>query len=241
MVCSPTQVLSPNALDVVRDGGRVPAVYWLPQGPVQGVLLAAHGGSGHKLSAAVLAIAAVALPRGLAVLAIDGPVQGERRSDGNLDPGVARLAFREAWRADVGRETMALDWQAALDALQALPGLSTPPVGYVGVSMGTAYGLGLLATEPRVRAGVLGLWGTTYPASEHLAPLAARVRCPVWFTVQWDDEFFDRPGAFALFDALGAADKRLVAYPGPHKELEGVRLAEAVAFVADRLLGAHLS
>jgi dienelactone hydrolase len=226
---------SPQSLAVERGGTRVPAVYWSPEGASRGIVLASHGGSGHKLSQAVLAIAQACTPLGLTVLAIDGPVQGERRDDGNLDPAAARTSFREAWRAGVGRTSIAEDWSAALDQLLILPGLSGIPVGYIGVSMGTAYGLPLLATESRIQAAALGLWGTTYAASEHLAEFAQRVRCPVWFTQQWNDEFFDREGTFALFDAIGSEDKRLVAYPGPHRELEGVRLGDAVSFIAARL------
>lgn len=231
-----TSLPSPTPLSVTHAGVRVPAVHWAPDAPSRGIVLASHGGSGHKLSPAVLAIAARCLPLGLSVLAIDGPVQGDRRSDGSLDPGVARQAFREAWRAGVGRTSMAQEWRAALEALLALPGHASLPIGYIGVSMGTAYGLPLLATETRIQAAVLGLWGTTYPASEHLAAHAQRVQCPVWFTQQWNDEFFDREGTFALFDAIGSSDKRLVAYPGPHRELEGARLADAVSFIAGRLL-----
>jgi hypothetical protein len=36
--------------------------------------------------------------------------------------------------------------------------------------------------------------------------------------VQWDDEMFPRDGQFELFDALAAADKRLIARSGPHAE-----------------------
>lgn len=220
---------------VHRGDQRIPAVLWQPSAPA-GIVLACHGGSGHKLSPAILAIATECLSRRLAVLAIDGPVHGERRSDGNLDPAAARQDFRDAWRAGVGRTSMAEDMQAALDAAQQRPGWAELSIGYVGVSMGTAYGLPLLAREPRIGAAAIGLWGTTYAASEHLAVHAAGVRCPSWFTVQWNDEFFDREGSLALFDALGTQDKRLVAYPGPHRELEGGRLRDAVDFVARRLL-----
>jgi hypothetical protein len=34
--------------------------------------------------------------------------------------------------------------------------------------------------------------------------------------VQWDDELFPRDGQFELFDLFGTADKRLIAFPGPH-------------------------
>ncbi len=33
---------------------------------------------------------------------------------------------------------------------------------------------------------------------------------------QWNDELFPRDGQFELFDALGSADKQLIARPGPH-------------------------
>ncbi len=223
-------------LEVMRNGERVPAVYWMPDDGHQGTVLALHGGSGHKLSPAILAIVQACLHFKLAVLAIDGPVHGDRRSDGNLDSNVARDAFRRAWREGVGRTSIAADWQAVLDAWLARPANSTLPVGYVGVSMGTAYGIPLLANEPRIRAAVLGLWGTTYAASEHLASFAACIQCPVWFTMQWDDELFDHAGTFELFDAIGCANKRLVAYPGPHRELEGERLDDAIQFVAKQLL-----
>lgn len=226
----------PIRLRVRCDDVEVPAIAWLPSDP-RGIVLTCHGGSGHKAAPGVRAIARECLSRGLAVLSCDGPVHGDRRSDGNPDPAVARSAFREAWRAGVGRMTMARDMAAALDELQRHRGLATLPVGYVGVSMGTAYGLPLLARDRRIRAAAIGLWGTTYAASEHLGTIAAEVSCPVWFTQQWNDEFFDREGSFALFDAIGATDKRLVIYPGPHRELEGERLTDAIDFVTSRLLG----
>ena len=226
----------PQALTVERKGEVVPAVFWQPEGDAKGVVLACHGGSGHKKSNAILMIAQACLRLGLVVLAMDGPVHGERRADGDLNPVTARQAFREAWRAGVGRTDMGEDMRAALDELVHKPGFAELPIGYIGVSMGTAYGIPLLAAEPRIRAAAIGLWSTTYAASEHLAEHAKQIRCDVWFTQQWNDEFFDREGTFALFDAIGSADKRLVAYPGPHCELEGERLTDAVAFIAGRLV-----
>jgi len=227
----------PASLEVFRNGRRVPTDLWQGETPPRAILLACHGGSGHKRSRAIVAIAQAAVPLGLAVLAIDGPVHGERRADGDLTPQTAIAAFRQAWREGVGRDDMARDFSAALDVLVARPMYQGVPVGYVGVSMGTAYGLALLAREPRIGAAVIGLWGTNYAASSHLPALAGQVRCPVWFTQQWDDEIFDRAGTFELFDALGSENKRLVAYPGPHRELEGQRLDEALAFLVRQLAG----
>jgi len=226
----------PERFVVEHRGVPVPAALWTPEGRPAAIVQACHGGSGHKESRAILAIAARLLPLGIAVLAIDGPVQGRRRADGNLDPAVARQSFREAWRAGVGRTSMAEEMSAALDQVLATRQWSDLPVGYVGVSMGTAYGIPYLAADRRVKAAVIGLWSTTYAASEHLAGFARKMDCAVWFTQQWNDEFFDREGTAALFDAIGSPDKRLVAYPGPHVELEGERLTDAIHFIRGRLL-----
>ena len=78
-------------LHVVREGVAIPAVYWAPADACKGIVVACHGGSGHKLSQAVLAIAGVSLPLGLAVLAIDGPVHGERRCAGCAHRGEDEL------------------------------------------------------------------------------------------------------------------------------------------------------
>jgi len=235
MTATSSSISASRPVAVEREGVAIPTVVWYPDAPSRGIVLACHGGSGHKLSPAILAIAGECVPLGFTVLAIDGPVHGERRMDGNLDPAAARQSFRDAWRAGVARTGMAEDMRSALNALLQQPGHTQLPVGYIGVSMGTAYGLPLLATEPRIAAAAIGLWGTTYAASEHLASHAAQVQCAVWFTQQWNDEFFDREGTSALFDAIGASDKRLVAYPGPHRELEGERLRDAVAFVTKRV------
>ncbi len=217
----------------------MPGIAWFPKGACAGLVLAGHGGSGHKASPAVLAIRDRLVPEGYAVAAIDGPVHGDRRADGSLDPSLARADFRAAWRSGAGRDSMTQDWMAFLDALLALPELSERPAGYIGVSMGTAYGLPFLAQDKRVCAAVLGLWGTSYPASEHLVAAAKRVTASVWFTQQWDDEIFDRAGVAELFDAIGSDDKRLVAYPGPHLELSGERLDDAAEFLARRLRAAN--
>ncbi len=228
----------PAGLPVQSAGVSIPAVYWAPDGRAWGVVLACHGGSGHKASAGNTAIARACVSRGLAVLAIDGPVHGDRRADRSTDPNLAIESYREAWRNGVGRTSMADDMGAALDAFLALERFRHLPVGYIGVSMGTGYGIPFLARERRAVAAAIGLWGMSYPASEHLWDYARRIECPVWFTQQWDDPKFERSSTFDLFDAIGAKDKRLVAYPGGHVELEGERLEDAVDFLAKRIRAA---
>jgi len=218
-----------------RDGHEIPVTVWVPEAQACGLVLACHGGSGHKESGAILAIVGQLLPRGYVVAAPDGPVHGQRRADGSLDPVLAKNDFRAAWRKGIGRYDIASDFASVLDELQQQENFARLPVGYIGVSMGTAYGLPLLAREARIKAAAIGLWSSTYAASEHLEEQARQISCPVWFTQQWHDEAFDHPGTHALFDAIGSADKRLVAYPGPHKELEGERLCDAVEFLVKKL------
>lgn len=228
----------PTPLQVRSASQPIPAVYWAPAQAPWGVVISCHGGSGHKLSAGNQAIAAACASRGLAVVAIDGPVHGDRREDRSTDPQRAIESYREAWKQGVGRTSMGDDMSAALDAFQALPGHAHLPVGYIGVSMGTGYGLPFLSRERRVAAAAIGLWGMSYPASDHLWDHARQIQCPVWFTQQWDDPKFERASTFELFDTIGAKDKRLVAYPGGHVELEGERLEDAVDFLVKRMRAA---
>src|ERR1700712_5041053 len=95
----------PIRLAVSRDGADVPALAWVPASP-RATVVVGHGGSGHKASPAVLGIVEALVARRIATVAIDGPVHGERRSDGSLDPARAKEDFRAAWRAGVGHASM---------------------------------------------------------------------------------------------------------------------------------------
>ena len=91
--------------------------------------------------------------------------------------------------------------------------------------MGARFGLPTAAAlGRRLRCAVLGKFGIRQAAPLHpglLAPAlmtaaAHAVSAPVLYHVQWNDEIFPRDGQFELFDALGSADKQLIARPGPH-------------------------
>ncbi len=199
------------------------------------LVLVGHGGSGHKKSQLVLDIAIPMVKRhGYAVAAIDGPVHGARRAV-FADGLPVRDEFLALWRAGGSVDPMVADWRAAIDALAAMPEVDAGAIGWNGVSMGTAYGLPLLAAEPRIRAAVLGMWGLSYPNSGRLTDDAPKVQCAVLFQQKWGDEIFSRESQIELFDHLGSADKRLKVYMGGHKNPEGEQLADIEAFLAARL------
>lgn len=197
---------------------EVPGVCWTKHGQhgARPLLLMGHGGSSHKAAPDVVErAAAFVLGHGFAVVAIDGPLHGERRAV--LETGPARQAeFLSMWARDPRIDDMVSDWRAVLDLFAREPQVDAGAIGWHGVSMGTAYGLPLIAHEPRIKAALLGMWGTSFPNSERLAEDAARVRCPVLFQQKWDDALFTRDGQIDLFTRLGAEQKWLKVYPGPH-------------------------
>ena len=102
------------------------------------------------------------------------------------------------------------EWRATLDALQDV-GRVSGPVGYWGLSMGSAIGMPFVAAEPRIGAAVFGLAG-----HERLGEVAPRITVPVQFLLQWDDEMIPRDSGLALFGALASGEKTLHANAGRH-------------------------
>lgn len=204
-----------------RAGHAIPGLAWHPvvlQGPSPIVLLG-HGGSGHKRSAKMLKMARIfAGEFGWWAVAIDGPAHGAR--GGVADAHDA--AYRQMWQRPGVVEGMIDDWRTTLDAVCALKEIDATRVGYWGVSMGTMFGIPFVANEPRVKAAVLGKAGMRGPSvarsgiDAHFKVHAPKINLPLLFTMQWDDERFDRDGQIELFDMLPSADKRLHAYPGLH-------------------------
>lgn len=224
--------------------GPVPALLWLPAGDAANprpAVLIGHGAGGHKAAPLVEHAAGLVTALGLAALSVDCPYHGDR-----TPPEEAGLTARQrrdrlglhGWRE---RNAAAVpggvaDWRAALDAAQALREVAAGPAGYLGLSLGARYGVPLTAEEERITAAVLGLYGT--PDAGPVADAARRVRVPVLFMLQWDDELYPRDGALTLFGLLGSADKTLHARPGGHMEFPPAELAEGARFLAGHLMPA---
>ena len=222
---------------VSRDlgGGKLPPLtVWSREGEAaQAIVLIGHGGSQERKGPFVELMAQRILRRIPAcVAAIDGPAHGDRRAQ-DVD---TRDAFVRLWRSPGGGVAgMVADWREALAVVRGLAGADALPVGYYGVSMGTAFGVPFLASEPNVTAAVLGMWGDAVGGSQHLIEAAPKVSCPLQFVYRNRDEFFSEVGARRLFDLLGSKDKTFVELPGPHEETFD-QIDQAAAFLAERLL-----
>lgn len=228
-----------QAREVLADpaGRRVPGMLWTPAGGARRrpLVLIGHGGSQHKTHPGVVALAAEFVDRhGFAAFAIDGPIHGARRTDAP-DGAQLQQEFLRMWRDDPRLESMLADWLSALDALALLPDVDLETMGWYGVSMGTAYGLPLIASERRIKAAVLGMWGAESAHGERLLDAAARLRCAVLFQQKWGDQLFTREGQLHLFERIGSPQKWLKIYPGEHVPVAGEQLADAVQFLVRRL------
>ncbi|MEV0069564.1 alpha/beta hydrolase [Amycolatopsis sp. NPDC050768] len=219
--------------------GDVPGVLWTPTAGPGPLVLLGHGGGNHKKHPAMTGRGGLLIAAGFSVAVLDAPGHGDRpRTEADeREVAVMQQAMAtgepvgpivERYNGDIAARAVP-EWQAALDALQALPEIHGP-VGYWGINMGTAIGVPLIAVEPRITAAALGqFWPST------LVDLAKQITIPIEFAMQWDDEHIPREGALALFDAFASPEKTLHANAGKHKQLPRFEAASAVRFFTRHL------
>ena len=225
------------------NGELVPGIHWLPEAvtaPHPSVLIG-HGGTQHKRVPNVLGLARKLVRHaGYGVVALDAPGHGDRMTEEQQQERAELLARRSGdrlaplserrMRAMSGAASQAVDeWKALLDDLATNPQWASGPFGYWGVSMGTAFGIPLLAGEPRIVAAVLGL-GALREGNEELHDQATRIAIPLLFLFQWDDELMTREGGLGLWDAFGAEEKTMHINPGPHVGIPLFERDAALAF-----------
>jgi len=239
-----TETTSDGVTERLFTLGDVPGAVWVAthaSGPRPLVLLG-HGGGAHRTHPSIVNRARrYVTGLGYAVAAIDAPGWGERPTPAEYEPFNTEIeeivaagkspGDAYARRGVVAAELAIPEWQATLDALTALDWIGGGrPVGYWGVSLGSAIGVPLVAAEPRISAAVLGLMGAAT-----LAEPAARITVPVEFHLQWDDEIVPRDEGLALFDAIGSAEKTLHANPGTHVQVPMFEVDSSAAFFARHL------
>ncbi|MBB6123016.1 alpha/beta hydrolase family protein [Sphingobium subterraneum] len=221
-----------------QDGRVVPATFWNAWGGADGpapVVLLQHGGPFHKRHERSDALAqTVVESTGAAVLLIDGPIHGHRRSD---ELGIMEMLaeFENHWRTNPGIDGMVTDWQIALDAVIGEGWADPDRVAWFGTSMGTAYGIPLCAVEPRIRAAAIGMWGTDWGQEDSLLGSARAMQTPALFQIKAEDEIFSTAGQRALFEALGSPNKCLHTFPGGHSLTAPGQMDELMAFLVDAL------
>jgi pimeloyl-ACP methyl ester carboxylesterase len=239
-----SETISDGVAERLFTLGDIAGVLWSPADGADGrtLVLLGHGGGQHKKAPGVLARARrYVTGYGFAAAAIDAPGHGDRPRTPQDERFTAdireRMAAGQPVIQDIVRQNAALaaravpEWRATLDALRDEAGLGGP-VGYWGVSMGSAIGVPLAAAEPRIAAAVFGLAG-----HETLAGAAAQVTVPVEFLLQWDDELVPRESGLALFDAFGSAEKTLHANPGRHAEVPRFEVESSLRFFGRHLGG----
>lgn len=231
-----------RAFTVDVEQRSVPGVLWAPADGTAGprpLVLLGHGATRHKRVDYLLALGRRLAGRfGFAAAAIDGTGHGDRRAPGHDDDIQLFGAFLAEWSREGATDDMVADWRAALEALRQIDEVGDGPVGYWGLSMGTIYGVPMVAADPRVRVAVFGLMGLVGPTRDRMAADAASITCPVHFVLQWDDSLIPRPESLELFDAFSSVDKRLHAHPGDHTDVPVEEIAFSARFLA-RHLGAH--
>jgi dienelactone hydrolase len=237
--------------DLKVGDATVPGLHWLPQdasAPHPTVLIG-HGGTQHKRVPNVLGLARQLVAElGYGVVALDAPGHGDRMTEQERAEAAAFRAARQAGGplpplAAGRRAAMAAaagqavaEWQALLDALAADPQAADGPFGYWGVSMGTSFGIPLLAREPRISAAVLGLNALREGSGQQRADAEA-ITIPLLFLFQWDDELMTREAGLALWDAFGSAEKTMHVNPGPHVGIPLFERDAAAAFYRRHLDG----
>lgn len=223
--------------------GDVTATLWAPEHATPGtplVLLGHGGGRQHRHHRATEGRARLLTDAGFRAVALDVTGHGPRPRTPHDEQEVVALhearrsgdpigPIVERYNADLARRTVP-EWRALLAGLLAIPEIGDAPVGYWGITLGTAIGVPLVAAEPLVQAAVFGLfWPST------LLETARQITVPVEFTLQWDDEHIPREDGLALFDAFASPEKSLHANAGKHMDLPRFEAASAVRFLERHL------
>jgi uncharacterized protein len=158
-----------------RSAHPIPALMTVPAGasaecPAPAVLLL-HGYRSQKEHLAG-SLGLVLMKHGIASLAIDLPLHGERRGDMDQQAMGNPLALAGAWRQGLS------DSQTAFDYLRQRDDVAADACGIVGYSMGSFLGVEIASRHASVKALVLAAGGDL-PAQTPFARLVRTLADPV--------------------------------------------------------------
>jgi hypothetical protein len=224
---------------------EITGVLWSPTSGTAGapLLLAGHSGGMHKKAPGLIASALHSVTTyGFTVAAIDAPGHGDRPR--NLQDHRWAEAIHQARAAGERIGPIVIDynlslaeravpeWQATLDALQALPEIGADaPIGYGGMTLGVVTGLMLTAVESRIAAMCVG--GVFVCGA--LIEAAGQITVPVEYQIPWDEQEFDRTSGIALFDAFASKEKTLHVYSGRYYPVPEYERDSSARFFARHL------
>lgn len=235
-------------------GERVPATLILPGGTERPpCVLFLHGLGGDRGQAQL--VATLLIPQGIAVLAIDAAMHGDR--------AVAGVNF-----ADVGAELAALDGplvqtvvdnRRAIDYIESREDIDADRIVLIGASMGGILGSIVAAVDERIDAALLlvagGGWAAILNESDH--PAAERLRAsgmgeaealayvepthfighlsprPLLMINGTEDQIIPRSSAEALYEAAGEP-KQIRWYEGGHTDVPVTEVLFLVGWVAEQ-------
>lgn len=154
----------------LEDAERVPGLMLIPTRTPAPAALLIHGYTSRKERMAE-GIGMTLLRHGIASLAVDLPLHGER--EGTLDESAVRNPFElvSRWRLAVNEGRM------AIQLLLRHPAVDRSRVGLVGYSLGSFLGVTIAAAEPEVRAILLAAGGDL-PASIPFGPIVRSIADP---------------------------------------------------------------
>jgi len=220
-----------------RDGKRnVTGALWLPEAPRQDMplVLFGHGASGDRYQPPIPELAQrFVKDLRCPVLSLDGPVHGLRE----VAPGASEAMLIERNRPEAVVD-MVDDWHVGIDTAFGREEIGQRQLAYFGLSMGSTFGIPMLAERDDMIVSTLGLMGTTGPLSHRrdtFLDAASRITHLVVYMMQLEAEFLPRDGYLELFDAIASDDKRLHANPGLHSEMPPEELLFAFEFMKSHI------
>lgn len=237
------------------DGERVPALLLRPKNvPRPPVALFLHGLGGDKDQARLAAM--LLAPRGIAVMAIDARLHGDRAVEG---PGIgAQLAAEPT-----ALQRTVVDNRRAIDYIHTRDDLDAERVALVGASMGAILGSITTAVDRRIDAAALLVggagWAQILATSEHPAAKALREAGfadpgrlaaiePANFVghisprpvlmVNGEQDRIIPPSAARTLHAAAKEPKTIIWYEGGHVDFPPDVLAQFAQWIEDRLASA---